>query len=349
MRVSVSLVASLILAPSAVWACCPAARRGEAVRIADQEILVTWDPAAGMEHFVRRASFDTAQTKDFGFLVPTPTQPKLAEADDAAFDRLADLIKPEHVTRYVPDPTPLCLGLLLRSAGAPRAVTAGLPEKASVRVLHEQRIAGYDAVVLDADDAKALTDWLGQHGYDARPEITDWVRPYVAARWKVTGFKYAGAPAEGVRTGAVRMTFKTDRPLFPYRVPSDNRTANGLLRVYFVGPERVAGMLGAAEWHGVPKFSNAVPRALEALGGAVPADELPKGTWLSVFEDHRWPASSDDLYFQPSADKTPIVPAPIVDKASVPIPLDVVAVVAFGFWRLRRRKREGAQKRVVSS
>ena len=49
-----------------------------------------------MEHFVRRADFESETVpKDFGFLVPTPPQPKLSEVPDLVFDQLGEVMKPE--------------------------------------------------------------------------------------------------------------------------------------------------------------------------------------------------------------------------------------------------------------
>jgi len=344
MRKSLAVLAVALL-PSAVWACCPAPRVGEHVQIADQSILVTWNAKTKVEHFVRRARFDGAKSKDFGFLVPTPAKPELAESDDAVFERLKDLMKPEHVTSHVPDFTPLLVSMFTRpmdAAPPPEAATLGAPR--SVTVLEEKRVAGLDATVLEATDAKALVDWLKDHDYASRPEIEDWAGPYVAAKWKITAFKLAaGAPA--VRTSALRMTFTTDEPLFPYRVPVDQRKGGGLLRVFFVGSEKVTGKLGleAAAWGASTKYSSSNGKLSQALEGAIPKEQMPDGLWLSCFEDGRWPSSGDDLYFKPDASQAPVVPPPIVDDEYVPIPVDVIAAVlllgGWIVWKVRHGKK----------
>ena len=66
-------------------ACAPAPMRGEYVEITNESALIIWDAESKTEHFIRRAAFQSTST-DFGFLVPTPTQPELAEADDSVFD-----------------------------------------------------------------------------------------------------------------------------------------------------------------------------------------------------------------------------------------------------------------------
>src|SRR4029450_10599036 len=124
---------------------------------------------------LRRARF-APSAPDFGFLVPTPTPPELAEAPDAVFDRLREAIQPEVAHRTGLRPVPFALVLLpfmylqrgapMDGAGLP--AVAGMPQaRPPVRVLDEKRVAGYEAAVLQADDAPALLRWLADHKYDA--------------------------------------------------------------------------------------------------------------------------------------------------------------------------------------
>jgi hypothetical protein len=75
-------------APLLLWspapACCPAPPSGKAVVNADQTVLIIWDAATKTEHFIRQASFKS-EADDFGFLVPSPTQPELDESGNEAF------------------------------------------------------------------------------------------------------------------------------------------------------------------------------------------------------------------------------------------------------------------------
>ena len=54
-----ALVAAIVLAttPLPARACCPAPAPGRNVQIADQDVLIVWNPSTKMEHFVRRATF----------------------------------------------------------------------------------------------------------------------------------------------------------------------------------------------------------------------------------------------------------------------------------------------------
>ena len=90
--------------------------------------------------------------------------------------------------------------------------------------MEEKTVAGYlTAVVLAADSGKALVAWLQDHGYAYTPEAAAWAQPYLEGHWYMTAMKIAktadGRVAPGVAASALRITFKTDRPLFPYREP----------------------------------------------------------------------------------------------------------------------------------
>jgi hypothetical protein len=154
---------------------------GRHVAVASESALIVWDEKAKRQHFIRRAFFDT-KAPYFGFLVPTPTQPELAEVPDEVFALLEDWTRPETRTETVYRSVSL-----LPWMGA----TLNAPLGDGVTVLDRQRVAGYDAVVLKATDAEALRAWLEQHGYEARPALKAWLEPYVKAGWVLTAFQIA--------------------------------------------------------------------------------------------------------------------------------------------------------------
>src|SRR5579862_9008472 len=81
-------------APSATG-CMAVGSDGRPVRVMDEAAVIVWDAGSHTEHFIRRATFNTA-ARDLGFLVPTPTKPELASADDGVFRQLEERMKPEH-------------------------------------------------------------------------------------------------------------------------------------------------------------------------------------------------------------------------------------------------------------
>ncbi|MFT3774267.1 MAG: DUF2330 domain-containing protein [Minicystis sp.] len=337
-------------------ACAPAPPPGVRVQIAEESALIVWDAQAKREHFIRRAAFRTTG-KEFGFLVPTPGKPELAEVGDEIFDRLEQATKPGVVydskLRGV-EPTSLCLGMFLlrASKSAPASAIAAAP----VRVLDTLRVAGYDAVVLEADDPRALADWLEEHGYASRPELTAWLAPYVADKWKITAFKIANQEgSNAVGTAAVRMSFPAERPFYPYREPADQREnlpagapGERLLRVFYVGTERVDGSIGAAQkpWPGKAIWSDKLEAAPGV--GALPVT-APAGAWLTMFEDRASPRpGTEDLFFTPAADRKAVKPPPVVIEVAekLPLPLDLIGggALAVGLYLRRRRQTDAKSK-----
>ena len=156
-----------------------------------------------------------------------------------------------------------------------------------------------------------------RRGYEVRPALTRWLKPYIDKGWVVTAFKIVrepSAPAEtAVGATAVRMSFTTDTPFFPYSEPDDMREAKGnrLLRVYFIGDQKMTGKTGAnAVWPG--KTAWAGKPTAESWKATLPHLKLPgfrpmKDAWLTEFEDSSSPrVGESDLTFSPADDQTPV-------------------------------------------
>lgn len=173
----------------------------------------------------------------------------MAKADDAAFRSLERITTPEF-----PEAA--------KEAAAAKG-EAALAAPPRVVVIAQVKVAGYDAAVLDANDAGALDTWLKDNGYASSPDLLEWYKPYIERQWKITAFKVTGGttgPGK-VETSAVRMSFQTDRPFFPYREPPDARNAKTnarALHVYYVGDSRPEGRLGeSGDWPGKTIYSKA--------------------------------------------------------------------------------------------
>ena len=104
----VTCVLAVLLCPGDASACAPAPRAGERVDVVEESAVIVWDPATKTEHFIRRATFG-GEARDFGFLVPTPAVPVLAEVGNDVFDRMQErTTRPtQHRTEKAIDWTPL--------------------------------------------------------------------------------------------------------------------------------------------------------------------------------------------------------------------------------------------------
>jgi hypothetical protein len=162
---------------------------------------------------------------------------------------------------------------------------------------------------------------------------------------------------KNVAAAALRMSFKTDRPLFPYREPDSKGPAQALgassrlLRIYFLGEARYRGELTKdAPWTGTVAWSNKLSdedrrKTLEHL--KLPETTGPATWWLTEFED-RWPykVAPADVYFEPDGEQNTVKRPPIVRFVSSPWPTDITAYAFAAVLvlpplvrRLRRRSR----------
>jgi Uncharacterized protein conserved in bacteria (DUF2330) len=336
-----SLALMALLSSRDLLACAPAPHAGERITVVEESAVIIWEPATKTQHFIRRATFE-GQASDFGFLVPTPAAPALARVDDDVFRHLQEKTTPPTIreTQKRIDWTPLvALPFLIYNKSEGAATTAA---RAPVEVLSTQKVGGYEAAILDATDAAALNEWLAQNGYATTPDLTEWLDAYVKQRWIISAFKIDKSQAESAQTSAVRMSFATERPFFPYREPASQRDAaapntSRLLRIFFVGPERVNGRIGGGEprWPGQMHWSDAV-RDIELAGVKLSGTER-----LTAFEDFSSPRpGTDDLFFERDADQGKIVPPPNVitstDTTWVPADAVIAPVLVLAWWWRRR-------------
>ncbi len=325
-------------------ACATAPPAGAEARVADEEAVIIWDSVTKTETFIRRAQFQST-ARSFGFLVPTPSKPVLGEVDAAVFNSLAEKIRPEVVidtsgTKIsVESWVGSCMGGLKKSASVDGA------RAPAVRVIQSAHVAGMDATTVIADDATALTAWLGTHGFAATPELTAWLEPYVKQRWTITAFVIGTEQKDGSRfemaTKAVKMTFPADAPFYPYREPEPPKTTTlelppRMLRVYFVSDQRYTGRLGDQPWNASTLFSAKV--------------DLPSELWstkdnnrTTVFIDDASPrVARDEVTFVPHSDQAEVKQPPTVvhKPRRISIPYEGIAlVIAVGFLVIRRRFR----------
>jgi hypothetical protein len=390
----VALAAGALAAvPDGASGCAAAPHHGESVSTNDEAALIVWDEKTQTEHFVRRAHFHSTGY-DFGFLVPTPNKPELDVADDNLFRELAQITAPKveyrEVVREVE--SEFQLGCSKAAKEASKAETAeSMAVPGGVEVLAQKRVGDYDATVLafrkgegDTPEhgAAELAKWLAKHGYESPPAIEKWLKKYVDDQWCITAFKIAAPePKAGSNASTrrdlmarpVRMSFKADRPFYPYREPETEPTAHPqgetrLLRVFLAAPGRFTGKLGdgSRPWPGQTVWSGSVDTknwtsifSQAKLAGPPLADvgalSQPKadaGWWLTEFEDRSAPRpGTDEVYFERAADQAPVErPIRIIDRTrtvevtpwwhvavylGVPVVLVLTGLIT---WRMLRRE-----------
>ncbi len=275
--------------------------RGNVVN-ADQSVIMIWDKEKQTQHFIRQANFKT-DAKDVGFIVPSPSRPQLEESGNEAFAALKEITAP-----YIFSGHSISIGC--------SAAPAPVKRQNSVRIIEEKRVAGYDATVLTARSGKDLVAWLEQNGYPYSPALAEWAAPYLGGDWHFTVLKLAkdSASTQDIKASALRITFHTDRPLFPYREPesatakSNLDVSSRLLRIYFIAEARYLEKIdGGKKWSGEAVWAKDITRHKSSLLKSLklPDSTGPKTWWLTEFEDNwRYEKAAGDVYFSPNPKQT---------------------------------------------
>jgi hypothetical protein len=253
----------------------------------NETVIIVWDSAKKVQHFIRQASFDT-KAKDFGFIVPLPSVPDFAVANPNAFSRLERLI-----------PEPVSFG-----CAKPTEAAASIPT-GSVEILKEERVGDYQATVLRATDAEAMSGWLQKNQFKSRPQMTEWLGYYTKKGWVFAALKYVATPETTTNTKAVRISFKTDEPHYPYKMPSDAFRPGWVwpLMLYFVADSRIKAKLadGGSSWAGKEVWSGDLPQghyADLAKELALQPSDLPVNATVTIFENGEDESKYDeDLVF----------------------------------------------------
>lgn len=325
------------------------------VQMRDEAAIIVWDAARHEEHFIRQAEFDSSG-ENFGFIVPTPTEPELHGVRESVFDGLYELTKPRTVTknRWKWD-----FGSVLLSDRRGRGYT--LDEQVhykmaddspdDVSVLQRVRVADYDAAVLKSTDGPALRRWLQSHGYAANASFDNWLKPYAQRGWVITAFKVTrgdfGGPA---RLAPIRMSFKTETPFYPYRESKQETSGDGRsLRVFFFARDRADGAMQGQPFGSWPRkvlWSDNVPETtLDTTAGSLSLQtaDLRATPRLTVFLDSSSPRPGyADVNFATAADQSVVQPPPNIKwrERTIFIPAEGVVVLVLGTIWFRRRQRE---------
>lgn len=255
-----------------VQACC-LAYGTDPMSLIDEKAIIVWNPKTGTEHFIRQASFE-GKAKDFGFIVPTPSQPQVEKADAAAFERLQRLV-----------PKPSTRGM--DSASTPTAGFGG------VEILEQKRVGDYFVTVLRATDGSTMLTWLKDNGYQSRPAMEKWLDHYAKQQWYFAALKFVREPeSQEPKTTAVRVSFQTKVPHYPYKMPEDTWPAGHVrpVALYFVGPGAATAVYrdGKEKWEAQRVWSGALPdpeRAGLAKELNLKLEDIPAGATVTVMRN----------------------------------------------------------------
>lgn len=167
----------------------------------------------GLETLVLSITF-RGDAQDFAWVVPTPSRPQVDRSTDDLFESLDELTRVEYDYKGSRN-----FEGVLGSAGS---VTP------QVTVVETKKVAYYDITVLEANNARALQQWLENHDYSYPSSGIGILNDYIKMGWYFTAVKidaskiYSGASSQ-LRNGhavPLSFTFPAKKIVYPMRISS---------------------------------------------------------------------------------------------------------------------------------
>lgn len=182
---------------------------------------------------------------NFAWIVPVPSTPQIeVGVGQAMFDALDRQTRPQFVAQaavFASDEE--AAGCGGGGFDASPWLTSRYVPAPEVNVYAQERVGPYDAVVLDAEDARDLNDWLGINGYTLVQGSDSIVQEYLDDGMKLLALKLA--PGEGVEAiEPVKLTYENRDGCaqIPVKLTAIAATPALQITTWVFGPGRAAPM-----------------------------------------------------------------------------------------------------------
>ncbi|ASF10324.1 hypothetical protein NBRGN_043_00120 [Nocardia brasiliensis NBRC 14402] len=228
----VAVAATILSAVAGLGAASPAAASGGALAvppgrqasIAAETALLSWD--GKRETLVLDLNL-LADTDNAVLVVPTPSRASLEPVAETTFVDLNRLTLPEIVTerRWF-------------GAGAPTGASDG-PDQATL----EDPTGPFETFHFTGAQLADMRTWLAATGYALRPEAHTALDEYGRDGWSFVAIRLTrsgsmtGTPSLTGRIDPIRLSFATERPVYPMRISG---TAPQRVQLYVLSDHRVA-------------------------------------------------------------------------------------------------------------
>jgi hypothetical protein len=264
------------------------------VRVGDQQTYVFYKD--GIETFVIRPGF-SGKVEDFGMLISFPTPPALRKVPEDIFPQIAAAVDPPEIvidmrwSHRLGLKNGLAWGNNKNSGADPTSLQL---RKEEVRVLREEAVGMYQAVVLEAGSAAALKRWMDDNGYKYPTGMDAVCEEYIALGWCFVAEKAkVGGKAnvdpkprmKGVDTKlptgsafdghvqAMAFRFKTDKLVLPMRLSAYNEgELHNIIYLITDGPRKIRSIpeeYVVRQLTGEDLFRNVTqPLPLRVIGGS---------------------------------------------------------------------------------
>jgi hypothetical protein len=194
------------------------------------------------------------------------------------------------------------------SDGPPGAGNGGAQATPSVTVESRQQIGPLDVVTLSSGDPAALTQWLQQNGFAAKPALASAAKPYTDQGWAFVAVRIRPSAMDQALHGMLDpllIHFTTATPVYPMRL-SAMASEPERVRLYVLSDHRTrldTGLRGLS-----PTWAGSVGTDLVQNGHGDLARVVGSGPdYLTRFDGRLAPETiTDDIHFAVAATDDPL-------------------------------------------
>jgi hypothetical protein len=278
-------------------ACCYFSAKSKDIQQPAQKVFITWDPAHKKESFTVQPRF-TGNARDFGMVIPTPSQPKLDEMPRDFFKELAvyTILK----QREFPQSQLAAwgfggmmgggmMGMMGMGGGMMGNFLGGfggvLVRPPAVAVVETGVVGSLDYKIIRAGRADDLFAWLknNKYQYSGDEATLDF---YIKKKWFFTVMKIdtlqMKKKKDGSYTGEVtptRFSFTSDKLVYPVKITQLSVKDQTEALFYVQAPYKV-------DLEGDLSYQHHWVAMLEAAQGCTPGGLPGKGdAWLKALGD----------------------------------------------------------------
>ena len=238
---ALALVLCALAASTADPACCYFSALDKDVKQPGQRAFITWDPKETIESFTVQPMFE-GNAVDFGMVVPTPAQPKVAEMHKDLFKTLAvaTILKPMNVKKFKSGKFGTRGG---GGGGGPEL--SNKHKDGGVKVLESGTVGSLDYKIIEAERTDGLFEWLKENKYNYSGD-TATLDFYVKKKWFFTVMKIdpkqMKKKADGSYLGEItptRFTFESKKLIYPLRITKISVKDKTDALFYIMAPDKM--------------------------------------------------------------------------------------------------------------
>ncbi|HYT94027.1 MAG TPA: DUF2330 domain-containing protein [Gemmataceae bacterium] len=279
------------IAPQGIHAaCCYFSAKDADILQPAQKVFITWDPVKGEESFTVQPKFE-GNARDFGMVIPTPSQPKLHAMPRDFFKHLAvfSILKKREQAHSkllpMPPPAPAAGFFSGRFALMNGVDPQSKPRESTVKVLETGVVGSLDYKIIEAGRADDLYAWLKANKYSySGDEAT--LNFYVQKKWVFTVMKIDTMQMRKNKDGSyagevspTRFTFQTDKLVYPLKITQISVKDKTEALFYVQAPYKV-------DLPGEMSYQYQWVPMLQAASGCTPGGLPGKGAdWLKALDD----------------------------------------------------------------